>query len=113
MMSSNAGARLLARAGLVLALILPSPPVRADAIDGSWCHHDGRRLSILGPLIITPAGSRAQGDYTRHAFAYVAPANDPQPGVQISMTLINDDLMRLNSGQAGTETWRRCGPPVS
>lgn len=113
MMSSRAGLRFLLAAGVLVTYVMSSLPVRADAIDGSWCHHDGRRLSILGPLIMTPAGSRVQGDYSRHAFAYVAPANDPQPGAQIRMTLINDELMRLNSGQASTETWRRCGPPVS
>lgn len=87
----------------------------ADAIDGSWCHNDGRRLSISGPLIITPSGTRTQGHYTRHAFAYAVPAGDAQAGLTIHMTLINDDLMRLVAGEASAniETWRRCGPPVS
>jgi len=45
----------------------------ADAIDGDWCHGDGRRLSINGPDITTPGGTHLKGDYDRHHFSYVVP----------------------------------------
>lgn len=101
---------------LVLAtilLVIGAGGARADAIDGSWCHSDGRRLSISGPLIITPAGTRTEGAYSRHAFDYVAPAGEPQPGTAIHMTLLGEELMHMRVGDGEAQTWRRCGPPVS
>ncbi len=35
----------------------------ADVIDGDWCFPDGRRFSIRGPEILTPAGTRTTGNY--------------------------------------------------
>ena len=110
----HARVRGLVLAALVTFLLFPAPAF-ADAIDGSWCHNDGRKLSILGSLIVTPKGSRAEGIYSRHAFSYQVPPSDPEAGAQIRMVLINDDQMHLLTGKAnsGGETWRRCGPPVS
>lgn len=102
---------MLAFAAALLAISAGS--AHADAIDGSWCHSDGRRLSISGPLIVTPAGTRTEGDYSRHAFDYVAPAGEPQPGTAIHMTLLGEELMHMRVGDGETQTWRRCGPPVS
>jgi hypothetical protein len=46
----------------------------ADAIDGDWCHSDGKRMSISGPAIVTPGGRQMNGDYARHSFSYVIPS---------------------------------------
>ena len=93
---------------------------RADAIDGHWCFTDGQRISIQGPAIVTPAGSRIQGDYARHFFSYVVPEADPGAGQTVSMTLLNEDTVRLRIGTAAApsydgpgEIWHRCGPPTS
>lgn len=89
-------------------------PVRADAIDGHWCFTDGKRISIQGPSVVTPAGSHIEGDYTRHFFRYVAPQADPDAGQTVSMTLLNEDTMRVGIGaDAAGEIWHRCGPPTS
>ena len=94
--------------------LLAANPAWADAIDGTWCHDSSRRLSIHGANIITAAGSKTQGDYSRHAFAYVVPAGEPGAGTAISMILLNEDTLQLRAGpQAPTETWLRCGPPTS
>ncbi len=92
----------------------------ADVIDGHWCGTDGKRISIQGPAIITPAGSHTQGDYSRHFFSYVAPPADPDAGRTISMTLINEDTVHLRIGAAPSyasdgpmQVWHRCGPPTS
>jgi hypothetical protein len=92
----------------------------ADVIDGHWCHPDGRRLSIQGPAIVTPAGTRTQGEYSRHFFSYVVPPNDPQAGQTVSMVLVNEETVRLRIGatpsyssDGPTEIWHRCGPPTS
>ena len=55
-------------------------PALADAIDGNWCHTDGRRFTIRGPEIVTPGGKRMEGNYSRHWFSYVAPAPEPGAG---------------------------------
>src|SRR5262245_16090896 len=49
---------------------------RADAIDGEWCLGPAH-FAIDGPNILTPGGNRIQGNYSRHGFLYVVPANEP------------------------------------
>ncbi|MGE0222905.1 MAG: hypothetical protein AB7F35_02725 [Acetobacteraceae bacterium] len=88
-------------------------PAWADAIDGHWCHQDGRRLEIAGAVIITPANTRTEGRYGRHDFSYVVPATDPGAGATIDMILLNEMTMRLKAGNTAEETWNRCGPPIS
>jgi len=100
----------LAIAGLVL---FGMGSARADAIDGDWCHSDGRRLSIAGPDITTPAGNKLKGDYDRHHFSYVVPAGEPGSGSAVSMVLLNELNMRLKPPAGEEQDWRRCGKPVS
>ena len=93
---------------------------RADVIDGHWCFTGGKRISIQGPAIVTLAGSRIQGDYSRHFFSYLVPPTDPDAGQTVSMTLVNEDTVHLRIGAMPTyssdgpmEVWHRCGPPTS
>ena len=85
----------------------------ADAIDGDWCHVDGRRLSIAGPDIVTPGGMRTKGDYDRHHFMYVVPAPESGAGGSVAMTLQGEHQMHLKPPTGDGQTWRRCGKPVS
>lgn len=94
-------------------LVLHSGPVLADAIDGDWCHADGRRLSINGPEIVTPGGTRMKGDYDRHHFNYVVPASEPGAGGAVAMTLQGELQMHLKPPAGDGQTWRRCGKPIS
>jgi len=105
--------RSLCAIAVGLASLALAPPSRADAIDGHWCHQDGSRFEINGPMIVTPRGTRTQGQYDRHYFTYVVPANEPASGVTIDMTLMGETMMRLKPANAPEETWRRCGPPIS
>ena len=99
---------------IALPTLLGTRAALADAIDGAWCHDGGQRLSISGSDIVTAAGSRTKGDYSRHAFAYIAPSGDPGAGAAISMLLINEDTMQLRHGPGSSpETWLRCGSPTS
>lgn len=90
--------------------------VRADAIDGHWCHKDGRRMLIEGSNIVTPGGTDMQGDYDRHGFAYTAPSGEAHAGKQITIDLVSEDIIHLylppTSGDAAQsrdiETWQRC-----
>ena len=104
----------------MLAALLPTASARADAVDGDWCFSDGRRMSINGPEIVTPARTRAQGDYDRHAFSYIVPKNDPGAGTVVSMVVIDDDTLYVNQGAKQSlpaakpqEVWHRCGQPIS
>ncbi len=92
---------------------LASQAVRADAIDGRWCSSNGKRMSINGPAIITPGGTRMQGNYERHAFSYKVPAGEPQAGATSAMGLIDDDTMQVQTGGGAAKIWNRCGPPIS
>jgi hypothetical protein len=102
-----AGAALIA----ALALHLGTRPALADAIDGEWCL-GASHFAIQGPSILTPGGNRIEGNYTRHAFAYVVPASEAGAGSQIDMLLLNEETIQLTrKGQASPpEIWRRCKP---
>ncbi len=87
---------------------------RADAIDGVWCLEPDLHLTINGPTIVTPSGAPLWGDYSRHAFSYVAPAGEPNAGATMQMRLLNEDTMQRRAAPAGNvETWHRCSPPTS
>src|ERR1035437_5178698 len=86
---------------VALALGLLASPAFADAIDGNWCHSDGRRFSIRGPEIVTPGGKRMEGSHSRHWVSYMAPADE------------NTVHLRLGEQTSTLETWVRCSPSVS
>ena len=76
---------------LIISLIWAADPAHADSIDGDWCDTQGHRLAIEGPQIVTPGGTKMEGDYDRHAFYYKVPAGEAQSGrdiaIQWSMTI--------------------------
>jgi hypothetical protein len=109
-----------ATATLAALSTLASPgAARADVIDGDWCQ-PGHHFSIKGPEIVTQAGHRLTGNYSRHYFTYVVPASEPDAGQYIAMTLVNENTVHLRKGgdaaaaaQASVEVWVRCAPAVS
>jgi hypothetical protein len=98
-----------------VALCLAATPARADAIDGDWCNGAGKQMTIRGPEIVTPGGTKMQGDYSRHGFSYVVPAGEPGAGEPVLMILRNEFLVHLRQGadDAPWQEWRRCTPKVS
>lgn len=95
-------------------LSLAAAPAFADSIDGNWCHEKGaKRFSITGPSIVTPAGSKTTGNYTRHAFSYIVPPGDPGAGTTINMVLMGEEHVQVKEGAASPEVWNRCGPSIS
>ena len=102
---------------VALALGLLASPAFADAIDGNWCHSDGRRFTIRGPEIVTPGSKRMEGNYSRHWFSYMAPAPEPGAGQTIFMTLADEYTVHLRHGEGASaappEVWVRCSPSVS
>lgn len=107
-----------AAAGAMIAL--SAPVAWADAIDGNWCSADGKRMSIDGPAIVTPAGTATHGNYSRHYFTYQVPASDPGAGQTVYMALMNENTVHITTAadaqsaqQSPVETWHRCPPAVS
>jgi hypothetical protein len=91
-------------------LIAATTSARADAIDGQWCFSTSH-LEIQGPTITTPGGNKIDGNYSRHGFRYIVPANEPDPGSEITMVLYGEELMELTrKGAPAPEKWRRCKP---
>jgi hypothetical protein len=90
-------------------------PARADAIDGDWCQADGRHMTIRGPDIVTPGGTKMRGEYTRHSFSYVVPAGEPGAGETVSIILLSELLAhgRQGGADAPLQEWRRCAARVS
>ena len=118
------GTRKFATLALLLAVALLQSlwarHARADAIDGHWCHADGRLMSIAGPRIVTPQGSEISGDYRRHFFTYHVPAAEPAAGTVVFMTQLNEQTTHVRRGAdlataetAAPETWHRCSAEVS
>ncbi|MDP7604625.1 MAG: NAD(P)-binding protein [Alphaproteobacteria bacterium] len=89
----------------------------ARHIDGSWCFKDGRHMTIDGPKIRTPGGTRISGIYDRHAFSYVVPKGEPGAGGTTEMYQVNDEVIRVKPATAAAdaplETWRRCRMKMS
>ncbi|MBM3570600.1 MAG: hypothetical protein FJX46_17810 [Alphaproteobacteria bacterium] len=83
---------------------------QADAIDGTWCHRDGRHFVILGPKIVTPGGAAIEGRYGRHDFSYVVPGREPDAGRTVLMLLVNEQTVhwRLDASTGAPEIWKRC-----
>ncbi len=108
-----AGNLRLLVAMIATGVTLQAGAALADAIDGDWCHADGRRLSINGPDIVTPGGARLKGDYDRHHFSYVTPASEPGAGAPVAMVLQGELQMELKPPSGDLQTWRRCGKPIS
>jgi hypothetical protein len=102
---------VLAAAGL----LLQTGVGHADAIDGDWCSTDGKRMSILGEKITTPGGKQMQGNYSRHAFDYVAPAGENGSGEIVSIILRGEYLAISRQGPADAPPteWRRCKETIS
>ncbi len=95
------------------ALLAIGSNARADAIDGDWCYA-AQNLNIQGPQIRTPAGTQAQGNYSRHAFEYVVPVNEAGAGTTVAMQLLGEETMSLTRSPATSpsapEVWKRCRP---
>lgn len=91
------------------AAIFLVSPAQADQIDGDWCSTtEAAHFTIDGPIIVTPAGTTTTGDYRRHYFTYVVPAEDPGAGSTIDMQQLNDEeiLVAVDGGEP--VLWRRC-----
>ncbi len=109
------------RLAMILAIGLWSVahPAFADAIDGDWCHKDGRSFHIQGPEITTPGGTDMRGNYDRHGFFYVVPAAEPDAGAEVVMILRDHYTLDLKlQGADGKheirrEIWRRCEAKTS
>ena len=100
----------------MISALLPLDAARADAIDGDWCHLDGRRIVIDGDNFVTPGGRKITGEYDRHAYAYVVPAQEPGAGSKTTMQLIDDDTIHVVAAAApgpAPLVWRRCQQPTS
>jgi hypothetical protein len=105
--------RIVPLAVLAAGMLAAPHGARADSIDGAWCHEKGRRMVISGPSITTPAGTKAEGDYGRHDFAYTVPSGDPGAGTRIRMVLMGEYRVRVQEGDGTPEVWERCGPSTS
>ena len=99
----------------VVFLMIAPDPARSDAVDGDWCHKDGRSLSIDGPKMITPGGQAHTGEYERHVFRYTTPDGEAGAGTHVLMVQWSEQEIRVwNSTrkpvrrEGEPEIWRRC-----
>ena len=101
---------------LAAALLLAAPAAAlADAIDGDWCSADGQHMTIRGDDITTPGGKAMKGNYTRHAFDYVAPEGEAGAGQSVTILLRGEYLALSRQGPADSpaKEWRRCANRTS
>jgi hypothetical protein len=101
-------------------LLLAAGPARADSLDGNWCSKDGRRMHIEGRTIMTPGGGKMQGDYGRHTFSYIVPANESGAGSFVFLQQWIEEKMKMFIGadeasarQGVGQEWNRCAPATS
>lgn len=109
-----AGFRTCLVPALVIGLSLFGSGVAlADAIDGNWCSEAGRRITIEGPSVTTPAGVQMRGDYTRHSFGFIMPAPESDAGAVVAMQLQGETRVQVVIGTGAPQVWRRCPPGIS
>lgn len=106
--------RLTATALTLAITALAATPAKADQIDGHWCK-GLKRLSIDGPNIITPGGTKMIGEYDRHGFRYIVPAGEEGAGDEITMAQQHDELIHLwtSAKPDDTQAWTRCREQIS
>lgn len=93
--------------GLVLALVPAA--VWADSVDGTWCSADSSRsIQVSGSDMITPAGNKVTGQYSRHAAAYLIPETEAGAGGSMLIQLLNEDEAQVSAPEKTPELWRRC-----
>lgn len=103
---------------LSLALSSAADLAEADGLDGRWCSPDGRRVTVSGLTVITPAGREVTGRYSQKAFAFVMPAREWDGGKTIWMELKAPNSARVSvqspyhEGPPPHVLWRRC-PDIS
>jgi ABC-type phosphate transport system substrate-binding protein len=80
------------------------------ALEGSWCHADGKRLTVKGSDVVTPAGKPLRAEYARTFASWVIPDGEPNAGTTVTMMLIGTDRAHTREGAADTPPleWRRC-----
>ncbi len=80
------------------------------ALDGNWCHADGKRLTVKGSDVVTPAGKPLRAEYARTFASWVIPDGEPNAGATITMMLVGSDRAHTREGAADTPPleWRRC-----
>ena len=101
---------------MAAVLLLAAPTAAfADAIDGDWCSADGQHMTINGDDITTPGGKAIKGNYTRHAFDYVVPADEAGSGETVRILLRGEYLALSRQGPADApiREWRRCANRTS
>lgn len=113
-MKANQIIRTLIVTGVACGVIATPQRAMADAIDGNWCHDDGRRVMIEGSDFVSPKGKKMTGNYGRHDFSYIVPPGETGAGSMVQMTLIDDDTITVVSGASSNpQTWQRCRAPTS
>ncbi len=78
----------------------------AEAVDGSWCAPDGRRMVVEGTRLLTPGGQIAQGRYSERAFAVVIPEGEWLAGKTLWLERTSPDSLRVS-----VESENQQGPP--
>jgi hypothetical protein len=101
-----------------VALLMAPGVALAHSIDGSWCHKDGKQLSVDGPRIVTPGGNMTTGDYDRQGTSYIVPPGERGAGKSMVMSLVDEDTMQMSEGTLRViseiaSTWQRCPVPMS
>jgi len=99
---------------IAVSAVVFSTGTWADQIDGNWCR-GMRHLSIDGPNIVTPGGTRMTGEYDRHGFRYVVPSGEAGAGDTVVMWQVHDGLMQMtvSSKPDLVEDWNRCQRKIS
>lgn len=100
----------IAAALAATVILLPAAPARADRIDGNWCYKS-RHMTIDGPNIVTPGGTKMQGLYDRHGFEYTVPAGEADAGADVGMIQFDENTIQVTTsgnGRSRTEIWNRC-----
>lgn len=104
----------LASTIICLLIITATGPAVSHAIDGAWCHEDGRSMRIDGDMISID-GHTIAGTYQRHSYTYTSPPGPEGRSGVTSMVLKDDNTLLLTPPSSthvtigsSIQRWRRC-----
>jgi hypothetical protein len=64
----------------------------------------------MGRASARPGDNEISGNYDRHGYTHIVPANEEGARTEVVMVLLNESTVRVTRGRSAPETWKRCKP---
>ena len=70
-------------------------------------------MSVDGPNVVTPGGTKITVEYDRHHMKYIGPNGEKEAGQKIDMTVLDNEDAERRVDNGPLRPWYRCARPTS